>query len=292
MIAKSPALALVAGLAALLAGCHAPATPPHELTLAGAQIPVSLTRSWLRTAEQPGFRVEVVWPQRYAQDGFDALRKGDCDLACTDRPMTARELPAFENIPLGARRIAFYGYALYVHPDNPLEALFSKHFTLILQGQITDWSQLFDSTDPPFSGPIHVYGPPKGTRAGQTLAPLARIFLDDPRWTVLDSDAKIVAAVAADPHGLGFASIGYDQDARYLGLRMERRGPAAYPSLEEIEREGYGLAKVLYVYYRTPPRPAVQAALDYLAAPAGHDAIAETDVWPIPNERRALDPVP
>ena len=107
----------------------------------------------------------------------------------------------------------------------------------------------------------------------------------DPTWEALESDAEIVRAVADDPSALGFAAIGLDTDVRYLGLRMVRGVRPSLPSLEEIESERYGLAKVIYLYYRSPPTPAVQAALDYLDSDSGRAAIEATDVWPFPASR-------
>jgi ABC-type phosphate transport system substrate-binding protein len=117
----------------------------------------------------------------------------------------------------------------------------------------------------------------------------AQIWFGEPTWEPLDSDAEIVDAVAADPLALGFASVGFDQGVRYLGLRMRRTDPPAFPSLEEIESERYGLAKVIYVYLPADPTPAAQAVRDFLFSPRGRLAIESTRIWPIPPERAAVE---
>ena len=76
-----------------------------------------------------------------------------------------------------------------------------------------------------------------------------------------------------------------DQDVRYLGLRMRRTDPPAFPSLEEIESERYGLAKVIYVYLPADPSPTAVLAIDFLLSEAGRRAIESTDLWPVPRER-------
>jgi len=274
-------------LAAVVAGCRRPDLPPlYTVRLAGAQVAVEYVESWLRRSERPRFAVERVGVAAYSQNGFEALARGACDLACTDRTIGRRELPMFRGRPIAAQRIGFYGYALYVHPDNPLDSIFAKHIKLIFRKQVTDWSELGVG-----KGPIHLYGPRKSTRGGEILARQAGIWFAEATRTVFDSDLEIIRAVARDPLGLGFASIGYDRDVRYLGLRMERHGEPAFPSLEEIESEKYGLAKVLYVYYRTPPGEAVRAALDYLASEAGQRAMQENEVWPIAPADRPV-PIP
>jgi phosphate transport system substrate-binding protein len=140
-------------------------------------------------------------------------------------------------------------------------------------------------------GPVALYGPPKGTRGGQLMSHLARIWFADATWTELPTDAEIVKAVATDPLALGVAGIGYDQGVRYLGLRMERMGAPAFPSIDEIESERYGLAKVLYLYYIEPPTPQVQAVLDFLASDAGRRAIESTGLWAVSPERGSV-PLP
>jgi ABC-type phosphate transport system substrate-binding protein len=120
----------------------------------------------------------------------------------------------------------------------------------------------------------------------------AQIWFANPTWEALDSDADIVAHVAADPLAVGFASIGYDDGVRYLGIRMKRHGKPALPSLEEIEREDYGLAKVIYVYCVAPPDAAAGAAIDYLFSADGRRAIESTSVWPIPSDRAATAAAP
>ncbi len=253
-------------------------------------MPVELVESWLREAKAPGFTATQVSPVYMSQHGFENLARGECDLACTDRPLAARELEQFGDRDVQGQRVAFYGFALYVNPSNPLDAIFSKHVRLIFQRRIKDWSELAGDRIPELQGPISLYGPGKSTRGGSILSPIANIWFADPTWQVLDSDAAIVAKVAEDPLGLGFASLGYDEAARYLGLRLERASPPVFPSLEAIEAERYGLAKLIYVYYLDPPNATVQAALDYLFSDQGRRAIETTDLWSIPVDRASVPP--
>jgi phosphate transport system substrate-binding protein len=282
---------LLLGLLPLwLTGCQ-PGAPSVRIALGGAQIPVELIESWLQATESRGFAVTKVSPVYMSQHGFENLARGECDLACTDRPITKRELDQFGEHEIEGRRVAFYGYALYVHPSNPLDAIFARHVRLVFQKRIKDWAELAGDQIPELQGPINLYGPGKSTRGGMVLSPIANIWFADPTWEVLDSDAEVVAMVAADPLGLGFASIGHDEEARYLGLRMERHSPPVFPSLEAIESERYGLAKLIYVYYLDPPSDAVEAVLDYLFSEEGRRAIEETDVWSVALDRSAV-PLP
>lgn len=273
---------------ACVCGCASTGGPGVRVSVGGAQIAAELVDSWLRSSAQPRFAVDLAAPIYLSQHGFENLARGDCELACTDRRPSAREIEAFGDQRIAGRRVAFYGYGLYVNRRNPLDSIFSRHLRLVFQQRIKDWSELAGEQLPDWRGPIRLLGPPKGTRAGQILGPIAKIWFADARWEELPTDQAVAQAVADDPLALGFASIGYDQRARYLGLRMDRFDAPAFPSIEAIEREQYGLARIIYVYYRDPPSPAVHAALRFLDSPAGGLAIESTGMWPIDSARAAV----
>jgi len=277
---------LLAVLAVSAAGCSTTRLPGGPVSLGGAQTSVELVDSWLRDAKSYAFHPTQVMPVYLSQHGFQNLLKGECDIACTDRLITSREVEQFGDRQVQGYRVAFYGYALYVNRENPLDSILAKHAKLVFQQKIKDWKELAGEQIVNWEGPIELYGPPKSSRGGQILGPMAKIWFADATWTVVDSDREIVDRVAADPYALGFASIGYDNDqVRYLGLRMDRAGAPAFPSLEEIEAEKYGLARVIYIYYITPAKPAVQAVIDYLLSDEGRTAIEGTSLWAVPPER-------
>lgn len=246
-------------------------------------MPVELTEAWLHDARAPHFDVIRAGPTYLSQNGFDNLIKGKCDIACSDRPIGAQERQSLGDLRVTGMRVAFYGYALYVNASNPLDALYAGHLGPVFKKAVTDWKELGSVGE----GPIHLYGPRKDTRGGEVLMRQTKIIFDPAVWTTKETDAEIVAAVKADPLGLGFAAVGYDQGARYLGLRMERNEKPVFPSLQDIESDRYGLAKVIYLYYAEPPSPAVHAALDFLYSAAGRRAIESAHAWQIPRDRAA-----
>lgn len=277
-----------------LTGCggevRRPAVP---VRLTGAQIATELVESWLGRARACRFVVEKPVFPTWSEVGFRALAAGRCDLACTDRPPGPQEQAAFGDRRVAGYRVAFYGYALYVHPDNPLDSIFAKHIGQVFQRKIADWKELGGNQLPDLSGPIKLYGPRKASRGGMVLMQQARVWFAQPTWEVVDSDQQVLDRVAADPAALGFASLGLDRDGvRHLGIRMERGGQPAFASLEEIESQRYGLAKVIYVYCVAPPSPAAARVLDYLFSPRGQQAIEATDVWPIDRQRAQVSATP
>ncbi|MBI5862949.1 MAG: hypothetical protein HZB38_00265 [Planctomycetes bacterium] len=157
----------------------------------------------------------------------------------------------------------------------------------ISRQKTTDWKELAGPGSK-LEGPIRLIGPEKSTRGGELLMRQANIWFAQPTWETCKSDGEIIDAVAKDPMALGFASLGLDNGVRYLGLRMDRNGPPVLPSLDAIEDERYGLAKVIYVYYATPASATTQAVLDCLFSSQGAAAIQATNVWPVAKDRAKI----
>lgn len=263
-----------------------------KVRLAGGQIPVELVDSWLSQARTYTFLAEQVGPVSYSQHGFQHLLDGTCDIACTDRRIQPSEVARFGDQRLAGYRVAFYGYALYVHPDNPLDSIYAGHIPYLFTRRMTDWQELVGHEVPGLDGPINLYGPEKHTRGGMILMRQSGIWFAEPAWSPLESDAEIVRRVVSDPLALGFASIGFDHEARYVGLRMQRDAKPAFPSLDEIESEEYGLAKVIYIYFKTPTTRPSKQVLAYLFSDEGTDAIESTNVWPVAVDRAAVPITP
>lgn len=258
-----------------------------RLPVAGAQIPVELVESWTRSTRAAQFELTRVGPIYLSQHGFENLARGEALVAITDRPPSRNEIAALGDRQLEGVRVGFYGYALYVSRANPLDSVYAGHLRYLFQRKLTDWKEL-GGPAVSLEGPIRLIGPEKGTRGGEILLRQAQIWFDQPTWETRATDAQIVEEVAADPMAIGFAAIGLDQQARYLGLRMERNSAPAFPSLEEIESERYGLAKVIYVFYVAPASPEVNALLDYLFSDDGAAALRSTNVWPLPRRRATV----
>lgn len=277
-------LVIGAGLLATLlvaSGCRSGVSQTKHIRLAGAQIPLELVDSWLEKSYEPAFYVERVQPVYLSQNGFDALARGDCDFAVVDRTPGEAEAEKFAGMKISGRRVAFYGFALYVNTQNKIDSIFSKHIEMLFKKRVVNWKDLGGE-----DAPVALYGPRKDTRGGTILAREAGIWFSEPTWTPLDSDQQVIDRVRAEPNALGFAAVGHDGDGvRYVGLRTERRGTGVLPSLEAIEDDRYGLAKVIYVYWREPLSETGRAAVDYLFSDAGQRAMLRTDVFPIPRER-------
>ncbi|MCP5117278.1 MAG: hypothetical protein GY953_41160, partial [bacterium] len=142
-------------------GCQlSPGRPLLRLRTGGAQIATRLVESWLEDARGYNFELEHPEFPTWSDRGFGLLLAGECDLACTDRPISETERKKFADRKIQGYRVAFYGYALYVHPDNRLDSIFSRHIRMVFTKRLSDWKQLAGEEVPGLEGPINLYGPP------------------------------------------------------------------------------------------------------------------------------------
>ena len=120
--------------------------------------------------------------------------------------------------------------------------------------------------------PLHeltIHEAPAGMRRGDfsavelTKALLGRIAAGDGRvqaYLTVTGVRAVVQAVAADPHGLGYAALSYVRHAgdsvRVLGLVVSPGEPAVDPRDEAAAREGrYPITRALSLVTLAEPRP-------------------------------------
>lgn len=263
--------------------------PDQELRLAGAQIPVELVESWAQRCRSIPFRVERVGKIRFSHDGFRALVKGQANVACTSSTIAwydAKDyIEAHGHLPVGWR-VAWDAYAVYVHPDNPVRHMEVKQFRDILRSKIKNWA----AVDGP-SGPITLYGPHRGTRAGRLFMQVANLFLADPPWKQFREAGDIIDAVKTDPTSIGLTELGYAEATPYLGLKGAFDREPVYPTKETIEADKWPLLKTIWIWTPDPPDEAAAKLLDHIFSEQGQAAIQSTYYTPIPRDkaRTAVD---
>jgi phosphate transport system substrate-binding protein len=101
-------------------------------------------------------------------------------------------------------------------------------------------------------------------------------FLDGAQ--VLDSTEAVVAAVAANPRGIGFAPLGFvDERVRAVALGLDDRRFIA-PSAVSIRDLSYPLRRNLYLVTRGTPRGHLNLFLRFVLGSQGRDILAASGV--------------
>jgi phosphate transport system substrate-binding protein len=166
---------------------------------------------------------------------------------------------------------------IFVHADNPITSVTFDQLSRALTRRAMRWGDLG------VSGPwalrlIHVYGVQRGS-------PLAYAMQDavgadaafGTAMTGLPQSAEVVAHVAADPLGLGYAAAMHSAPgARMVPVARDAGQEALLPTASTISEGRYPLDRFLLVYARRPLSPFAREFLRLMLSSEGQEAVAQT----------------
>jgi phosphate transport system substrate-binding protein len=188
--------------------------------------------------------------------GFGALSGNFCDIAAASRlPLKEEvEVAQYRNVEFNDHAIGAYSVAVIVNAGNPAVNLTPAQVRDIFTGAVTNWNAVGGP-----DAPIHLFArdPMSGTYLGfRELAMENRPYAGTPN--LFTNYAAIVAAVAQDPNGIGYASIELEKSA---GIKPVSIG-GIQPSAENVNSGKYPYARTLHLYTRKGNESA--AALDFI----------------------------
>jgi phosphate transport system substrate-binding protein len=225
-----------------------------------------------------------------------ALTAGTTDLAPMSRPMNAREIESFKTrFGYEPTRItvALDAIAVYVHKDNPIQALTFKQL-----------DQIFSTTQKRGGTSARVWGDvgATGTWAAREIElkgpnrtqGIYSVFRDavlqggEFRFEMRAEPvaSSIVQAVGATPEAIGFASYFYaSARTRSLAIAIDDPANALPPTQAHVLSGRYPLTRKLYVYVNkkadTPLATAPLELLRYICSRSGQDVVARDGNYPL-----------
>jgi phosphate transport system substrate-binding protein len=152
----------------------------------------------------PGIPVELKRPG--SGPGLASLIAGRAAIAPTSRPADRTELLAAKKagVKLRPQLIGSYGVAVIVNEANPVKNFKPSQVRSLFNGKITNWSKLRGS-DQPVN--LYILDKNTGARAGfQELAMRGDEYAVSAK--PMRDYAAVIAAVAKDPSGIGYADMG------------------------------------------------------------------------------------
>jgi len=213
---------------------------------------------------------KISFSMQGSSNGLRDLMTGNAALALTTRVARPSEVQAFRAAGVGNIRaaasehiLALDGIVLVTSRQSQVHTLKSDELAAIFSGEIDDWARLGLAP-----GPINLYGRPENSATGALFSQLLmrparkRFSL---RVNLLESDAAVADAVAADPNGIGFTSYSNSANAQPVSLlgACNIQSPA---TAFTIKAEEYPYTRRLYLY--SNPKvvsPIVRQFVDYLA---------------------------
>jgi phosphate transport system substrate-binding protein len=294
--ARAVACWLAVGLA-VLAACGAPADErapgPRVLRVEGSTTLYPAMRHVAERfmAEHPG--IDVLTGKSSSSEGLTMLLHGSVDAATSSRPPTPQELERArkQGLVLKPYQVGYDAIVVIVHPHRfagAPELSLGQVRDIFLGGGLRDWSRLAGDAAAgtpgvaPGDAAINVYVR-EPAQSGTALAFVEMLagdwqtsFIDGARLMTGEDD--MIAAVAADPDGIGFAPIG-DVDERVRAVALSSDGSRAIvPSAQSIRDLSYPLRRNLYLVTRGTPRGDLNLFLRFVLGAAGQAALASAGV--------------
>jgi phosphate transport system substrate-binding protein len=281
---KTPRLLVLLALLAALPAAFAQST----LTLEGSNTFGKDLGPALASAfesKNPGVSIQIQTPGSGA--GLDALIDGRTLVAPTSRVANEDELRRARatGIKLRPHSIGGYGVAVIVNSSNPIRSLRASEVRGIFTGEIKNWKSL-GGHDAPIRVLIH--DDTTGSALGfRELAMRERPYAKSA--TALPTDSAILAAIAADPHAIGYSGIGLQKN----GIRPILID--GIPANRNAILEGlYPYARTLFLYTnpKTETRE-VKSLIRFIQSRDGQRILATLGFVPrihIPFESEGLAP--
>ncbi len=227
---------------------------------------------WRVVGRRDGERVAIAIHGHGSSTAFIDLRAGLADVGLASRRIRPGEAEVLHRLgdmkhPDCEHILGVDGVAVIMHPsrDSGVVALTPREVAAVFTGRIDDWERLGGR-----AGPIRVYG--RNHRSG-TFQLFTRLVLRGRRLAPdarrYESNARLSAAVAGDPQGIGFVPLPQVQGNRAVAIRAPG-GPPVVPEPDTIATEDYPLSRRLYLYSAKRPKNAlVQRFVQFSLSEAG-----------------------
>jgi phosphate transport system substrate-binding protein len=259
----------VAVLAALAAGCGPPTSAgttfgDDRLTISGSSTIAPLVGEIARRFEaaHPGVRVDV--QAGGSSRGIADARRGTAQIGMVSRALGSDEAD------LTATRLAVDGVAIIVHASNRVAALTDRQIVDIYTGRVTRWSAVGGA-----DAPITVVNKAEGRSTLELFASHFGIERTTIRaHVVIGDNLHGVRTVAADPHAIGYVSIGTAEHERTNGapIRMLPMN-GVEPSTASVRAGRFPLSRPLNLVTAGARSPLVDAFLEAATATAMNDLV-------------------
>lgn len=199
--------------------------------------------------------------------GFQALIKGEAEIAAASRPANDKEkqeakAAGFKLDSADSEYIiGFDAIAIAVHPNNPVEKLTLSQAKDIFTGTVTDWAKVGGRP-----GKIKVILRPKELGAYELFQDLVlgkgTAFISGAEE--IKENTKVSEQVRSDTAAITFISLAGLNGAKAIKLAANENTTPIAPSEVTIRNKSYMLNRNLYLYTHGQPQGLVKEFIDYV----------------------------
>lgn len=167
---------------------------------------------------------------------------------------------------------AIDGVGMVVNPKNSVRSLSKTQARDIFAGKISDWKQVGGT-----QAPINVYtrDEASGTREVFWKKALGEGDIT-PKANFVVSNGAMKSAVAQDPYGIGYVSVGHI-DHTVAPVAFE----GVTPTIDNVKSGKYTVARGLYSNTKGEPMGLTKKLIDYLFTSEGQEIVAEKGFVPV-----------
>jgi len=261
---RPPIPLAMAGLVLMpvVVGCDTASHQKLSITGSSTLAPLASEIAKRYEASHPGTRVDV--QVGGSSRGIADARSGTAQIGLVSRALKPEEAD------LQATTIAIDGIALIVNGANPVRSLSDDQIRAIYTGAISNWRQLGGA-----DAAITVVTKAEGR---STLELFLEHFGLDSRQikasVVIGDNQQGILTVAADPHALGYVSIGTASQEAKAGMAIRLLPLAGIaPSPENVRSGRYPLSRPLNLVIQPPAAAGVAPFLAFARSPEVHDLV-------------------
>jgi phosphate transport system substrate-binding protein len=228
-----------------------------KIDIAGgtAHIPVMKEAAKRIMQKAPGLRITVAGGGSGV--GVQKVGEGLVDIGNTGRALTQAEVAKYG---LKSFPFAIDGVAAVINPKNAVNALTHQQVQDVFAGKITNWKALGGH-----DAAIHLYtrDEASGTREVFWEKMLKKGAIA-PAANVVASNGAMKTAIAGDPDGIGYVSIGH--------IDSTIKAPAldgVHPTQENAKSGKYPVLRLLYMNTKGEPKGVMASFIHYIQGPEG-----------------------
>ena len=201
--------------------------------------------------------------------GIKQVCEGLIDIGNTGRAPTPEEI---SRCNLKVHKFAVDGIGVVINPKLKIDNISKENLKKVFAGDINNWKNLGGS-----EGPINVYtrDAESGTRKVFLGKGLEKGKIAD-KANFVPSNAAMKTAIANDPQGIGYISLGVaDTSVKLLAI------DGVFPSNENVKSGRYEIARGLYLNTRGEPNPLAKAFISYMLSPEGQALVKKHGFLPV-----------
>jgi phosphate transport system substrate-binding protein len=282
-------LAIAAWLAT--AACGGGVRPETTLQVKGSDTMVNVVQAWAEQYRQVRPEVGVEVSGGGSGVGIASLSRGTVDVATASREIKPDEVERIKQ-GTGLEPVDFVaGYdalAVYVHKDNPLEAVTLAQLEQIYAegATVTKWTQL-GVPMPGRSDEIVRISRQSSSGTYEFFRERALRNRDFKLGSLdMNGSKEVVELVGNTRTAIGYSGMGYATRAvKILGIVPPGGGEAIVPTVETTLGGVYPLARSLHLYTLGEPEGELKRFIDWILSPDGQRIVEENGYVPATGKR-------